>query len=131
MDFVKAPDIQVRLEKLVRLLEFGHINQFRVIAMRSHGSSARAYARAWSLPRIWQNALDVHPYYVIEVIAHYFDKLNHEDQDKVLIHELLHIPKTFSGALVPHTCFGKRIDDKAVNKLYDEYVRKLESEQSQ
>ena len=125
MEADAAPDIQARLEKLVEALEFGHINQFRVIAMRSKGSTARAYARTWNLPRIWQTALGVRPYYIIEVISHYFDPLSQEEQDKVLIHELLHIPKTFSGALVPHTCFGKKIDEKTVNSIYAEYRKKI------
>jgi len=37
----------------------------------------------------------------------------------VLIHELLHIPKKFSGGLVPHTCFGKIIDERRVREIYE------------
>jgi predicted metallopeptidase len=64
-------------------------------------------------------ALGVVPHYIIEVISHRFDKLSGEEQEKVLIHELLHIPKTFSGALVPHRCFGKeRVGDRTVETIY-------------
>ena len=34
------------------------------------------------------------------------------EQDKVLLHEIAHIPRNFSGSLLPHTRRGK-------NKFYD------------
>jgi len=95
--------------------------------MRSYGSKSKALARIWSLPRIWQKALGIKAHYVIEVISHRFDKLNKEEQDKTLIHEILHIPKTFSGALKPHVCFGERIDARTVEKYYKEYLKRVES----
>jgi predicted metallopeptidase len=79
----------------------------RIFFYRSVGSKSRAYARTWGLPKLWQHALKVEPGYIIEVISHYFDKLSPRDQDKVLLHEISHIPKNFSGALVPHTRHGK------------------------
>jgi len=75
----------------------------RLFFYRSTGSKARAYARTWGLPKLWQNTLGIGPAYIIEVISKYFDKLPLHDQDKVLLHEISHIPKNFSGALVPHT----------------------------
>jgi len=39
----------------------------------------------------------------------------------VIIHELMHIPKNFSGALVPHRGIHKRIDHRAVEKLFQMY----------
>ena len=54
-------------------------------------------------PRFGRMPLRVEPGYIIEVISGYFDKLSQSDQDKVLLHEIRHIPKNFSGALVPHT----------------------------
>jgi predicted metallopeptidase len=89
--------------------------------MRSRGSKARAMARIWSLPAIWQQALRVEPHYVIEVLSEHFDKLDQTEKEKTVIHELLHVPKTFSGSLVPHLCFGKRIDRKTVDELYKKY----------
>lgn len=53
--------------------------------------------------KIWQLALESPPAYCLEVIAERYDKLSKSDQDKVLLHELAHVPKNFSGALVAHT----------------------------
>jgi len=116
-----ALDIQGRVERMVEVIGLGHVDQFRIICMRSTGSTANAYARIWNLPRIWQKALDVKTYYIIEVISEHFDPLSEGEQDRVLIHELMHIPKTFSGALLPHECFGKKINRAAVEKVYAVY----------
>lgn len=121
-----APDLDKRVTTIVRALDLKHISNKHIICMRSRGSKSRALARIWGLPRIWQQALYLKAYYIVEVISEKFDKMSWEDQDKTLIHELLHVPKTFSGALVPHECFGKRIDDKRVNELYKRYKKELE-----
>jgi predicted metallopeptidase len=128
MDAEFALDVQGRVERIVEVLDLGHVNQFRVICMRSTGSKANAYARIWNLPRIWQKALGVKTYYLIEVLSQHFDPLSEKEQDKVLIHELLHIPKTFSGALLPHGYFDKKIDDRTVNKVYKLYKERLSSD---
>jgi predicted metallopeptidase len=114
-----APDVQAKLEELVRALpdDFAHVDVRRVVCYRSRGSTARIYARIWSLPGIWQAALGVEAHYVIEVVER-FDKESVEEQEKTLLHELMHIPKTFSGALVPHRCFGKTIDCRSVDVLH-------------
>jgi predicted metallopeptidase len=116
-----APDIDKRVKAIVRALELEHISGKHIICMRSTGAKTRAIARIWGLPRIWQQALYLNAYYIIEVVSEKFDKMSLEGQDETLIHELLHVPKTFSGALVPHECFGKKIDDKRVGKLYEKY----------
>lgn len=118
MEFELAPDVDKRIKVIVRALDLGHVSDKHIIGMRSTGSKSRAIARIWGLPRIWQQALYLKAYYVIEVVSERFDKQSPEDQDRTLIHELMHVPKTFSGALVPHECFGKRIDYKSVDKLY-------------
>ncbi|MEA3342908.1 MAG: putative metallopeptidase [archaeon] len=124
MKFEPAPDVQERVNKIIEVLELSHITAQNVVCMRSWESKARAYARIWSLPRIWQKALGVEAHYVLEVLSERFDRQSMEDQDRTLIHELMHIPKTFSGALVPHSCFGKRIDRRSVEKLYRVFVER-------
>jgi len=125
MKFNRAYDIQVKVNRILYVLNFPHIERKRIVCMRSWGSKSRAIARIWNMPRIWQQALGIKSHYVIEVISEKFDKLPEEEQEKTLIHEIMHIPKTFSGALVPHTCFGKRIDNKSVEKIYKEYKKKI------
>lgn len=114
-----APDIQIKLIQLIKALEFAHINPKGIFAFRSSGSRSRARARIWALPRIWQIALKVSPGYCIEILSEKFDHLSTKDQTRILIHELMHIPKTFSGALLPHRGRGKvRIDRRTVEKLF-------------
>lgn len=126
MKFVEAPDIKEYIEKIVSALGMDRIDTSRLFCMRSHGSKGRPTARIWSMPKVWQKALGIKAHYVIEVISERFDRLNTEEREKTLIHELMHIPKGFSGGLVPHNCFGKRIDHRSVDKLFKEYRQKLE-----
>ncbi len=102
MPWIAAPDITRRITFLVVELQLDYIQPENIITFRSRGSSSRARARIWSLPTIWQQALNIDPKYCIEVLSEKFDSLSLDDQERVLIHDLLHIPKTFSGALVPH-----------------------------
>jgi predicted metallopeptidase len=129
LDFVKAPDIDQEIKKIVKHLELDHIKPSSVSAFRSTGSKARARARIYAMPRIWQQALDIGPHYCIEFLVEHFDNLKFSHQQKVIIHELLHIPKTFSGALVPH--FGKgrshQVTHGVVNKLYKRYQKELQT----
>jgi predicted metallopeptidase len=131
MQFELAPDIQERTNKIISVLKLDYINSFRIVYMRSKGSTANAYARIWNLPQIWQKALDIRTYYIIEVLSENFDVLDEEHQDKVLIHELIHIPKTFSGALRPHAYFEYRIDEKTVNEYYKKYLDSLSKEDAE
>ncbi len=123
MEFKKAPDIKERVNAILQRIKFPNIDRERIICFRSHGSTSRARARIWSFPRIWQLALNLKAYYVIEVLAEKFDKLNEDDKTRVIIHELLHIPKTFSGALLPHRGRGFRIDYQRVETLFKEYKK--------
>jgi predicted metallopeptidase len=103
VDWEDAPDIAKRSLKLINDLNMDWIIYDRLFFYRSNFSKARAYARTWGLPALWQRSLNVEPGYIIEVLAEHFDKLDQRNQDKVILHELTHIPHNFSGALVPHT----------------------------
>ncbi len=125
MKFETALDIKERLNRLVDVLQIKHVDMERVFCIRSYGSKSRALARIWSFPKIWQKALSMRAHYVIEVISHKFDKLSKEEQDKTLIHELMHIPKSFGGGLLPHKSFGKHIDDEKIEEMYKIYKYNL------
>ena len=122
-----AWDVKAKIRKIVEVLEMKHIDVRRIFCMRSYGAQTDANARIWSLPKIWQKALGIKPHYVIEVVHEKFDKMSEEEQIKTLIHELLHIPKGFTGGLRPHKYFGQRIDGRRVNQLYKAYIKKLRS----
>lgn len=110
-------ELTERVRGMVNKLEFAHIPKHRIFCFRTEGSKARAYARIWAFPKIFQTVLDIEPAYVIEVLNKYFNTLDYERQTKVIIHELLHIPKNFSGALLPHKQREKTID-REVERLY-------------
>jgi predicted metallopeptidase len=120
--YEKAPDIDniVQVVTLKYRDNLPHINQFRVICVRSFGSTARAYARIWSMPSAWQVALDINAFYVLEILSENFDKLSEQEKEKTILHELLHIPKTFSGALLPHI-YGK--EGKHIEEMVEEIYR--------
>jgi predicted metallopeptidase len=122
VEWVVAADIDHKLKTILRSGIFPHVAG-KITAMRGTGSTSRAIARIWSLPRPWQMALAVEPQYIIEVIAERFDKLSETDKEKTLIHELMHIPKTFSGALVPHRGRGGRIDRRTVEIIYQKFKK--------
>jgi predicted metallopeptidase len=124
MRFEFAPDIQERLNSMIKTLNYDHLDIDRIICMRSYGSKSRAYARIWGLSRVWQKVLKVKSHYIIEVMYPRFDRLGEEDQEKTLLHEILHIPKKFSGGLVPHICFGKRIDSRTVDEIYKRHFKR-------
>lgn len=117
VEWVGDSEIEFRIRDLVEQCNLEHVRNTRVFCYRSWGAKTRAYARIWGLGRIWQQALGLEPAYVIEVISEKFDKLSEKDQDMVLIHELLHIPKTFSGALLPHRHRGG-VNEDWVREIY-------------
>jgi len=49
------------------------------------------------------------------VISERYDRLSIEDQEKTLIHEILHIPKSFQGGFIPHK---GHITRKCVEQLH-------------
>ena len=126
MKVEKAEDVQKKIDHIISVLGDPHLVKGRILCVRSYGSKANAYARIWEMPKVWKVALDINTFYVIEVLSENYDPLPEEEKIKVLIHELLHIPKTFSGALRPHRYPSGRIDQRTVNKLYRQYMERVE-----
>lgn len=123
LEWEKALEVKKEIEKILKVLDFPHIDSSRIFCYRTVGSKSRAYARIWSMPKIFQAALSIKPAYVIEVLSKYFDKLDDDSKKRVLIHELLHIPRNFSGALVPHRTRHRHLQAQ-VNRLFKEYKNK-------
>ena len=124
VDWQEASDIKKRAIKLIRTLKIGWLNTSQLHFFRSFNSTSRAYARIWGLSKIWQKALNVNASYIIEVLSEHYDKLPDREKDKVLLHEIAHIPKNFSGSLLPHIRRrGKRNFHERVEDLYAQYLK--------
>ena len=116
LKYVEAPDVKRLVNEVVDSLDLFHVVPQFVYCYRSKGSkSKRTVARIHGLGKIWQEALLKPPAYVIEVISERYDSLSEEEKEKTLIHELLHIPKGFSGGFRPHKGY---INKKRVEKLH-------------
>ncbi len=122
MEWEDASDVKEDIESIVKTLDLKHVRTDRVFCYRSYGSTSRSYARIWAIPKIFQRALGIEPAYVIEVLAKYYDKKDDTYRKGILIHELLHIPKNFSGALLSHKGKG-RLLDKQADILLRDYLR--------
>jgi len=109
IEYFNASDIKRQIDTIIDLLNFDHIRPESIYCIRSRGSRARRIiARIHGLSRIWQEVMGLEPAYIIEVVAERFDYMTEEDQEKSLIHELLHIPHGFKGGFRPHRGYVNR-----------------------
>ncbi len=117
MQYEHAPDLQDRTNEIVNLLNLFHIDIKRVRCFRSRGSSTkRTIARCHTVGKLMQKAMNMPAYYAIEFLER-FDKMDKTEQDKVIIHELLHIPKTFGGGFRQHDF----VCEKNVEVMYEKF----------
>ncbi|MDQ7819134.1 MAG: putative metallopeptidase [Armatimonadota bacterium] len=122
MQWHPAGDLAARLRRIVAALRLDYIDPARVRCVRVTGSRANALARIWGLPPVFQRALRLPAHYVIEFMVPAFDRLRREEQDRVIIHELLHIPRTFSGGIRPESSPPLRISRRTVEQYYRQYL---------
>jgi len=116
----EAQDIKDAVRRIITVLGMDHVNVDRVYCIRSHGTSSNnIVARCHALPKILQQVLEIEPAYVIEILSEKFDRMSEEDRIKTLIHELLHIPKTFGGGFRHHDFVHKR----TIDKFYKEFKK--------
>lgn len=125
MQWLPAHDINSRMRRIVRALGLGYISAARIRCVRVSGSRANALARIWGLPPIFQDALRLRPHYVIEFMVPAFDRLSRREQDRVIIHELLHIPRTFSGGIRPERSPSLSINNRTVERYYRQYLASM------
>ena len=119
--YFEAPEIKKHVDQLAVECEFYHVVPQRVFCVRSKGSKAkRTIARIHGLGKLWQGILKLPPTYTIEVISEIFDKMSFEDQERVLIHELMHIPGGFGGGFRPHKGYVER---KNVDMVYKKLLQ--------
>jgi len=102
MKYEEAPDLKERMNDVIKTLGMNHIDAERVGCLRSFGSSTRrTIARCHALGKVMQKAMGTKAFYAIEFLER-FDKLSKHDQDRAIIHELMHVPKTFGGGFRQH-----------------------------
>jgi len=119
MKYEYAPDIQHIAEEISQML-FPHIQLDRVECLRSHGSASKyTIARCHALGKLMQKAMGTRPFYALEFLSERFDSLSEEEQLKTIIHELMHIPKSFGGGFKHHDW----VCDKNINVFYQQYIK--------
>lgn len=128
IQYKTAHDVKVLVDDIIKAIGFRHIISERVLCVRSRGSRAkRTVARIHGLPKIWQKALEIRPYYIIEVISERYDSLNGEEKEKTIIHELLHVPKGFKGGFRHHAGWINRRKIEGLHKILVE-KRKMKND---
>lgn len=121
ISYEKAGDIKNLAREVVEKLGWSHILLEHVGFVRSFGSkSRRTIARCHALGKAMQLGMNrTKGFYVIELISKRFDKLSEQDKIKTIIHELMHIPKSFGGGFKHHNV----VTEKNVKNVYEHYVR--------
>lgn len=117
MKYASAPEVKKQIDLLIDRLDFTHIVAARIHCIRSFDAKTRAIARIWGMSRLFKEVAGLEPHYIIEVNAKKYDKQPEREKIKTLIHELMHIPKTFSGALLSHHGPYHSINDREVEKI--------------
>lgn len=120
MRYEYAPDLQAKAQEISKVL-FPHVQLDNVRCFRGFGSSSRrTIARCHALGKLMQKAIGIKAVYALEFLSERFDKLSEEDKIKTIIHELMHIPKTFGGGFKHHNF----VTGRNVNKMYRTYINK-------
>ncbi len=126
IQYYDAPDIRKRIETIVDVLKFDHLDLENIRCIRSRGSkSKRIIARVHGLGRIWQQSLDMDPTYVIEVIHELFDYYPPDAQDRTLIHEIMHIPHKAKGGFRHHKNYVTSANVDTWHKRYKQRCKEL------
>ncbi len=118
--YYDAPDIREIAEDVVGKLGWNHILLEHVSFIRSSGSTARqTIARCHALGKAMQIGMGrKRGFYLVEVISEKFDRLPVDEQLKVIIHELMHIPKSFGGGFIHHD----KVHRASVEQVYNHYL---------
>lgn len=114
-DYTEAEDLKERAKFLAEKhkliwLDFDRIHFYRYFSNTQTAAKCSGFSKVLRLPKS-----HLQPYYVIVFNEkHFNDKLSQLEKDKTIIHELLHIPKNFSGEF---SSMGHRKVYKLANEL--------------
>jgi predicted metallopeptidase len=126
IQYYDAPDIREKIETIVDVLKFDHLDLENIRCIRSRGGKAkRTIARVHGLGRIWQQSLGMEPTYVIEVIHEIFDYYPPDAQDRTLIHEIMHIPHSAKGGFRHHKNYVTSANVDTWHKRYMQRCKEL------
>ncbi len=100
--FRRSPEAEEAARLLAEALGLRHVRPDRVYVAVSSGSRSRAYARIWGMPSPFTSIGVCEPAYVIELVRENLAGASCSKLIEVLAHELLHIPRSFSGCLRRH-----------------------------
>lgn len=126
MEYHSDAALEEQVREMIFHLNFTHIPSDQIRCVRSRGSKSKyTLARIHTLSKIFQKTFQTKPFYIIEVLSENFDPLPKEEKIKTLIHELLHIPRSFSGGFRHHR---PHVNRKEVEKVYQQLVQISKSE---
>ena len=121
MKYEPASDIEQKAKEIIEKLELSHIDSENIACIRSYGSKSRGViARCHALGKVMQKAMKRKAFYTLEFISKRFDKMSEEDKIKTIIHELMHIPKTFGGGFKHHNY----VTERNINFLYKRFLER-------
>lgn len=107
-------------------LKMNHVKPERIACIKSFGSKTRrTIARIHALGKAMQLGMQQDAFYVIELLRK-FETLNEDEKEKTIIHELMHIPKSFGGGFKHH---GNFVTSRNVELEFKRYQKlKLQGE---
>ncbi len=93
-----------KAHEIARSLNYPHVIPERLTVVRSWGSKTRrTIARIHCIGKVMMLGMgQKKSFYVIELISEKFDRQPQNEQLETIIHELMHIPKTFGGGFRHH-----------------------------
>jgi predicted metallopeptidase len=119
MRYEYAPEIHQKMTEIARKLKFEHVRLDSVACIRSFGTSSRGtIARCHALNKVMQKALGRSGFYVLEFLSERFDKMPEKEKIKTIIHEMMHIPKSFGGGFKHHDF----VCERNVEKMYQKFL---------
>ena len=98
------PSWTEKTKEIATALNYRHVMPERLTVVRSWGSKTRrTIARIHCIGKVMMLGMgQKKSFYVIELISEKFDRQPEQEKLETIIHELMHIPKTFGGGFRHH-----------------------------
>lgn len=119
MKYEYSESLQVLAEDVSRRL-FPHIKTSRIKCFRSYESSVKGIVgRCHALSGFMQKAMDCDAFYALEFFAEKFNEMSTEEKVKIVIHQLMHVPKSAGRDFNRHDI----VTDENVKRAYGDYLK--------